>query len=282
MNSGPSWPVAGTRPDVRNERMEDVQHRHRVVRLPGCPSRCAAAKCRHWRTPLSTIAGPRPDTVNAHAHAADRRDRLGLARPPVRAVAAVCRRVHRDRRAQQRDRCERDSYRLREPIATWRRRPPMSYGTFTLSSAPGIRAPAAREGAVVAPRAGEGRVQGTVGDRDRHGLAFDVPPVRERLGREAGEHGRRERVGRRVITDQLQSVDLKPDGSRFARAARGRIRLAKPAELVSPLMFLSSAPTRLPSMLQRPTKRSSRLSAGSGCGCCGLSDTMPSSRCRQH
>src|SRR5215218_3815273 len=42
---------------------------------------------------------------------------------------------------------------------------------------------------------------------------------------------------------------------------------------VSPLMFFSSEPTRLPFMVQVPTRRSRRLSAGSGCGSSGVVDT---------
>jgi hypothetical protein len=73
----------------------------------------------------------------------------------------------------------------------------------------GVWTPAARERAVVAPRARERRVQLTVGHRDLHGVVPHVPAVRQRRRREAGEHGRREGVGLGVIADQLQGVDLK-------------------------------------------------------------------------
>src|SRR5262245_23608428 len=58
-----------------------------------------------------------------------------------------------------------------------------------------IRAPAAREGAVLAPRAGKGRVQLTVRDGDRHVVAPDVPSVWQRHGRRSEE--RRVGKGRR-------------------------------------------------------------------------------------
>ena len=60
----------------------------------------------------------------------------------------------------------------------------------------GVRSPAAGEGAVLAPGAGEGRVQLTVRHRDGHAVAPDVPSVRQRRRSESGEHRRRERMSR--------------------------------------------------------------------------------------
>src|SRR6266545_6123260 len=54
----------------------------------------------------------------------------------------------------------------------------------------GVGPPATREGAVLAPEAGEGRVQPRVPHRDGHPVAPDIPPVRQRCRREAGEHRR--------------------------------------------------------------------------------------------
>src|SRR5215211_6381063 len=70
-----------------------------------------------------------------------------------------------------------------------------------------VRPPAAGEGAFLSPGPGEGGVERAVRDGDRHVVAADVPPVRERLGREAGVDRRREGVSLRVVADQLQGVD---------------------------------------------------------------------------
>src|SRR5918994_2357748 len=63
------------------------------------------------------------------------------------------------------------------------------------------------------------------------------------------------------------------------RSVRHRDRHVVPPDVpgshrnvVSPVMLLSSEPTSFPSMVQVPTRRSRRLSAGSGCGRLGFSD----------
>src|SRR4029450_1142662 len=68
----------------------------------------------------------------------------------------------------------------------------------------GVRAPAARKGAVLAPGPVEGRVQRAVGEGDRHGVALEVPGVRQRVGREVGVHGRRKGLLLEVVADELQ------------------------------------------------------------------------------
>jgi hypothetical protein len=71
-----------------------------------------------------------------------------------------------------------------------------------------IRAPASRHrGAVLGPGAGEGRPAGQL-RADRHAIALHVVLVGDRDADHAGEHGRGELPGRRVVADDLERRDV--------------------------------------------------------------------------
>src|SRR5215218_141455 len=135
----------------------------------------------------------------------------------------------------------------------------------------GVRAPAAREGAVLTPGAGEGCVERSVRHRDGRGVALNVPLVRQRGGREIGVHRRWKGVGLGVVADQLQAVDLQPhEVDPHALLEKETARQPPECRLAGDVLLVGA--DQVPSMVQVPTRRSRRLSAGSGSGALGFSD----------